>query len=72
MEGSRSFDLVGVLAGVTLGPALAEEVPALVEGHLDRLEAGVVRLAEALGAPARLEQALLLGDELVDPAEHGR
>jgi ribonuclease Z len=62
---------VGVLTGMASGPPLAEEIPALVEGHLDRLQAGFVGVVEALGVAARLEQSLLLGHELVDAAEQG-
>src|SRR5437868_978785 len=61
-RGVAHVGLFGVLTGVALRPPLTEQVPALVEGHLDRLQAGVLGVAEALHGPARLQQALLLGD----------
>jgi len=54
--GVADVGVLGVAAGVAAGPPLAEEIPALVEGHLDGLEAGLLLLVKALGAPARLEQ----------------
>src|SRR5581483_130801 len=69
--GVTDVGLLGVFPGVALGPALAEQVPALVEGHLDRFQAGVLGLAQALRAAARLQQPLLLGHQVVDAAEHG-
>src|SRR5919112_176079 len=51
---------VGVLAGVAAGPALTQQVPALVEGDLDLVEAGLLGLVEALADGLALEGVLLL------------
>src|SRR5581483_12089572 len=69
--GVADAGLLGIFPGVPLGPALAEQIPALVEGHLDGLQAGVLGLGQAVGAAARLQQPLLLGHQVVDAAEHG-
>src|SRR5262245_16998299 len=60
--------LVRVLTGVAAGPSLVEQVPALVERHLELgepLAVGIRRLA----APLALEQLVLLAREVVDPRE---
>ena len=62
--------LAGILPGVAAGPALAEEVPALVELDLDVPEAGPVRVREAVGAVLAL-QVVLLGDQVVYPSDDG-
>ena len=56
---------VGILAGGTAGPALAEQVPALVEGDLDGLQTRVVVVAEA-GPGLRPLEAVLLVGQLTD------
>lgn len=56
--------VVGVQAGVAPGPALAEQVPALVELHPEVLEPGPVVVGE-LFAPVPFE-VVFLGDEAVD------
>ena len=63
--GCPDLGVAGILAGVAAGPALAEQVPALVELHLDLAEparSGVVQLLVAVLAL----QLMLLSDELVD------
>ena len=66
---------VGVLAGVAAGPALAQQIPALVEGDLDLVEAGLLGLAEAFAGGLALEAVLLLdqGADAVEdlPVVHG-
>src|SRR5829696_2457795 len=63
--------LVRVLAGVAPGPALAQEVPALVELRLHPVQAPGVVLAQPLAlVGAGLELVLLL-HELVDVPQHG-
>ena len=57
---------VGVLPGVALGPALAQEVPHLVEGDLEVALARQLLVAQPL-ADVRLLEALLLRGELADP-----
>jgi hypothetical protein len=59
---------VGVLAGVAAGAALAQQVPALVEGDLDLVEAGLLGLVEAVAGGLALEGVLLL-DQGADAAE---
>ena len=51
---------VGVLAGVAAGPALAEEVPALVELDLELAEPGLLALVEAAAGGLALQGVLLL------------
>ena len=57
-----------VEAGAAPGPALAHQVPALVELRLELAQAGgvVARQAVALG---RVLETVLLLDQLVDPAD---
>jgi Regulator of chromosome condensation (RCC1) repeat len=66
---------VGVLAGVAAGPALAQQVPALVELDLDLVEAGLLVLVEAFAAGLALEGVLLFdqGTDTVEdlPVVHG-
>ena len=57
---------LGVLAGVAAGPALAQEVPALVELDLDLVEAGLLVVVEALAECLALQGMLLL-DQVADP-----
>jgi hypothetical protein len=53
---------VGVLVELTAGPALAQQVPALVQLLLDVLQPGLVDLATAA-------HLMLLLDEALDPVE---
>src|SRR5215203_316118 len=66
---------VGVLAGVATGPALAQQVPALVELDLDVVEAGLLVLVEAFAGGLALEGVLLFdqGADAVEnlPVVHG-
>ena len=55
----------GVLAGLAERASLAEQVPALVEADLDRLEAIVLACVQPTFADAAVE-LVLLGDELLD------
>ena len=64
-RGRSGGGLVGVLAGVAPGPALAQQVPALVEGDLDGAELLRLLGGETLSDVRLLEAVLLLG-ELVD------
>ena len=63
--GVTHLGLGGVLAGVPARPALAQEIPALVELHLDLLEACPVLLREPLVSMRSLK-LVLLRDETVD------
>ncbi len=77
MSASVAFDLVGrthsglprVLPSLPQRPALPQQIPALVEGYLKRLQAlallGLVDLPALQFAP----QLLLLGDESVNFGE---
>jgi hypothetical protein len=56
---------LGVVPGLPERPALAEQVPALVETDLDRLEPAVLALVQAPAGTAFIE-LLLLGNELLD------
>jgi len=56
---------VGVHAGLAESPPLAEEVPALVEADLDRVEPLVLGVAQPVLAGSLVE-LVLLGDELLD------
>ena len=58
--------MVGILAGVAAGAALAEEVPALVE--LDLVEAGLLLLVETFAGGLAFEGVLLL-DQGADAVE---
>src|SRR4029079_10247371 len=55
--GAADVGVVGVLAVLTLGPALAQQVPALIEHHLDVLEAVVVTVLALLA-----DRVLLVGE----------
>jgi hypothetical protein len=60
--------LVGILAELGAGAALAEEVPALVELLLEGVQPGLLVGGEAVpDGPGA--QRVLLGDQLVDPAD---
>src|SRR5439155_6926367 len=62
--------LVGIQAGGPAGPALVEQVPALVQGDLDPFEPLPLRLGHlAAGLPA--EELVLLVGEVVDPVDDG-
>jgi hypothetical protein len=61
--------LAGVLAELAAGAPLAEQVPALIELDLHRLETLALVLRQRLLAVS-VEQVLLFVDELVDPTEH--
>lgn len=71
------FDLVrragpgraGVLAELGLGPALAQQVPALVEAYLQFVQAGSFLLAEAGDSDRLRAQGVFLGDQVVDAAQ---
>ena len=59
--------LLGVASGLLQRTALAQQVPALVELDLHALQALVLGVRE----PSLLEQAMLLGYEVLDAAEYG-
>jgi len=63
--GVPQLRLGGILSGVPAGPALSEEVPALVQLHLELLEAGSVLVGKLRRGVSSLE-LVLLGDETVD------
>src|SRR5258706_10461292 len=56
-----------VVPGLARGAALAQQVPALIELHLQLLQV----LLLAVGELVLLEQPVLLGDELLDMAQRG-
>src|SRR5512133_2040956 len=60
---------VGVLAGVPAGPALAQEVPALVELDLELAQPGLLALVEPVPGGLAL-QAVLLLDQRADTVQH--
>ena len=70
LDGALGADVgaVGVLTGVTAGPALAQQVPALVELDLDIAEAFLLVLVEAFAGGLALEGVLLL-DQGADAVE---
>src|SRR6266508_6556683 len=55
----------GILPRLAQRTALPEQIPRLVEAHLDRLEPAVLALAQA-ALRAALVQLVLLGNELLD------
>jgi hypothetical protein len=57
---------VGVLAGVASGSTLAEQVPALVELHLEVCEPAPLLCAEGAPTDVSLLEAMLLVDKGVD------
>ena len=61
--------LVGIHAGRAAGPALVQQVPALVELHADLLQPFLVGLGR-LAAGFLLEQLVLFVRELVDVVQH--
>src|SRR5262249_2289518 len=63
--------LVGILSGGTPSTALVEQVPALVERHLELREPLAVAIAR-LAATLALEQLVLLAGEVVDPSDDVR
>src|SRR6478672_12357366 len=67
--GAPRLGLVGVHAELTPRPALAQQVPAAVERHADLVQPHPVARLE-VAAALLLVQAVLLGDELVDPAQN--
>src|SRR5437870_2600317 len=54
-----------VLTGVLAGPALAQEIPALVQAHLELLQPPLVRVAQGVGARSMGTEAVLLLDQPV-------
>src|SRR4029077_15544494 len=68
--GVAGTGLIGALAVLAQGTALAQVVPGLVELDFELLEAGVLLGAEAGLALVAMEQLLLLANELVDAAEN--
>src|SRR5438270_11581899 len=58
---------IGILTGRATGPALPQEVPALVEGHLERSEACQL-VTRQTGVGVRPFQLVLLVGQLADPA----
>src|SRR4051794_6302666 len=67
--GAPRLGLVGVKADLTPRPALAQEIPAAVERHADLVQPHPVARLE-VAAALLLVQVVLLGDELVDPAQN--
>ena len=65
---AADLGLVGVESGVAPGPALSEQVPTLVEGHLDVLQAALFLAAQALAGVGVLESVFLV-DEIADAGE---
>ena len=63
--------VVRIVAVLALGAALAEEVPALVQLDLDGLEARVLVGVGDLPGGMLGAELVLLGHQLVDPAEEG-
>jgi hypothetical protein len=52
------------------GSTLAQQIPALVEAHLDVPQAGLVVLAERVAEGRCPDETMFLVDELADPIEH--
>lgn len=69
LAGRSSRGVVGVLAELLLRAALTQQVPALVEGHLDLLHLGLLFLAAQLAALSQLAQLVLPVDQRLHPAE---
>src|SRR5665213_1359435 len=65
--GAADFGFVGIFSEFALCPALAEQVPVLVEGDVDGFQPGLVVVAE--GAPF-VEVVLLVG-EVLDVLDDG-
>jgi hypothetical protein len=59
--------ITGVAAGPAQSASLSQQVPALVEFYLDRLQPGVFGLTADLAALQFGAQILLFGHERVDP-----
>jgi hypothetical protein len=66
--GAADLGVRGVLAGVPSSPALAEEIPALIELDLELLKTGPARLVEPLAGMVPF-QAVFFLDEGVDPLD---
>jgi hypothetical protein len=60
-RGRADVGLFGILAGLAAGPALAEEIPGLVEGDLDGPEALLFLGGQSLAYVGLFEAVLLLG-----------
>src|SRR5690606_21679919 len=61
---------VGVLADTAPGPALPEQVPALVERRLQLLDPRVLLLRGHLARRELVAQRVFLVDQVFDPAEN--
>src|SRR5262245_43110671 len=60
--------VVRILAELPASPPLAEQIPALIQPLLERVEAGLLVGGKALANGPRAE-LVLLRDQLVDPAD---
>jgi NTP pyrophosphatase (non-canonical NTP hydrolase) len=67
--GGADVGIVGVEAGRAASPALTQQVPALVELHLEGVEAGLGLGVETGAACGRALQGVLFGDQGRDPVE---
>src|SRR6476469_2949491 len=67
--GAARLGIVGIEPELALRPSLPQQVPAAVERDPDLLEPGAVAVGQVAVALA-LVQRLLLGDQLVDPAQN--
>jgi hypothetical protein len=66
-SGAADFGFVRVLAELAFGPALAEQVPVLVEGNVDGFQPGLFIVAEG----ALFVEMVLLVGEVLDVLDYG-
>ena len=72
MFGVAQRGVVGVEAGALARAPLAQQVPVLVELDPDALQPRVLLGPEAVALGVRLQQPVLLGDELLDVVRDAR